>query len=346
MNNSSSRIALWRNTPPQCSTIGARQPDSEFVFPSGRKALAFAVRMAGLTRHDRIALPEWSSHCVVNAVGWHATPVPMREALEFKIPVQAVLVYEQWGWPFCRSAYLELQERFGCAAIIWDRVDSAHFSSPIGYELASSSFEIVSLSKLLGLHGGGLCRQCGKLIQAPRTPVSPITAACLRFDTELLNTFGCKEYFKSDSEVPHPAVTDWIATNDIASALEKEKQHRIAHLRIVRRHPLACDWPEWMQEALRVGAAPGIVPLLRRAPPSILQRAVATLASACAIESSLHHFDWSGNPLSPSYEPCLAVPVHGQVDSLPEILQTLENISGEARRLPFDRTKRRGLSSS
>src|SRR5881394_303531 len=105
--NRSSAIPLWRNVPPEGCPTAAMRLGANFVFPSGRQALAFAVRRVGLDRRDRIALPEWSSHCVISAVSWHATPVPMREVLEFGIPVQAVLVYEQWGWPFCRGAFSE-----------------------------------------------------------------------------------------------------------------------------------------------------------------------------------------------------------------------------------------------
>lgn len=322
----SARIPLWRDVPPQVPATKEAGLAREFVFPSGRKALTFATRHAGLRRSDRIALPEWSSHCVISAAGWHATPVPMGEVISHGISVQAVLIYEQWGWPLFRSAYTEVEESFGHAIIIWDRVDTSHWSSPIGYEFPSNHLEVMSLSKSLGLVGGGLCRNGSEWMQAPQGVVSSSIATWLASDAERALTWECKEYFKDASEAPHPAVLQWVAENDIFAAFEQEKQCRRVNLKIVGDHFLAHDWPAWMHDAVDAGAAPGIVPLLREAPPDILHRAVATLFSNCGTQSAVYHFNWSGHPFAPRYEPCLAVPVHGQVDCMAEILETLERI--------------------
>ena len=60
-----SYIGLWRNKPP----ITPRKKNEavfpiEYIFPSGRQALSYCLNKVGLNRNNRIALPEWSSHCV------------------------------------------------------------------------------------------------------------------------------------------------------------------------------------------------------------------------------------------------------------------------------------------
>src|ERR1700733_6262368 len=94
-----SQVELWRTTPPahpvggECSAFAAKH-----VFPSGRQALSQALLMAGLNRPKRVACPEWSSQCVLSAVSRHATPIPMAEVVRHDLPVDAILLYEQWGW--------------------------------------------------------------------------------------------------------------------------------------------------------------------------------------------------------------------------------------------------------
>ena len=58
------KIGLWRNLPPNCPFD--KETDLiypiELIFPSGRQALNFALTQVGLSRPNRIAIPEWSSH--------------------------------------------------------------------------------------------------------------------------------------------------------------------------------------------------------------------------------------------------------------------------------------------
>ena len=71
----------------------------DFVFQVVGRLLRNA-KHAGLSRNDRVA-PEWSSHCVIGAVGVRNTN-PLNEVLQNGIKVSTVLLYDQWGWP-CSS---------------------------------------------------------------------------------------------------------------------------------------------------------------------------------------------------------------------------------------------------
>src|SRR5262249_25501362 len=119
--------------------------------------LTEALRSLGLGRPDRVAVPEWSSHCVLSAVGAVATPVPMREARD----PSAVLVYDQWGWP---RSYAGVRTRWPRAKIVHDCVDTADLS------FSDADAQVWSLSKVLGLAGGGLARVRHELLEFEPDP--------------------------------------------------------------------------------------------------------------------------------------------------------------------------------
>ena len=119
-------ISLWRDRPLcESKRVGKKKIHARYVFPSGRQALASALGHAGLCRYNRLALPEWSSGCVISAVGRVVTPLSLREVLEHGISVAAVLLYEQWGWPFPLAVHHDIRERFSNMVVVLDCVDSA-----------------------------------------------------------------------------------------------------------------------------------------------------------------------------------------------------------------------------
>jgi hypothetical protein len=48
-----------------------------------------------------------------------------------------------------------------------------------------------------------------------------------------------------------------------------------------------------------------------------------TLGQDYGVVSASRLFDWSGNPLRPRYEMCLALPVHGGITDFGEIVGAL-----------------------
>jgi hypothetical protein len=51
---------------------------------------------------------------------------------------------------------------------------------------------------------------------------------------------------------------------------------------------------------------------------------MATLDQRFGVISAMRPFNWSGNPLRPQYEVCLALPIHGGVPEFGEIVAALE----------------------
>lgn len=315
-------IPLWRDTPPNCP-VQSPCPVSPMVFPSGRQALTAVLAAAGLRRPDRVAVPEWSSHCVISAVGRTATPLPQREAVTCGAAMAGFLAYEQWGWPFKEGAL----ERLGhlSKVLCLDLVDSSHallpdFAAP---RPAACTSVILSLSKVLGLPGGGMAYLDGEALTFSPDPAGEVLSSWVwprvAKGTE-------RELFlhmhKSEIRCLHPELTSWLTTNDLVAAAAAEWASRRANLERVMSGPWAENWREWMHQALARGAAPGLAPLWVGQEVADLGR-LRCLAADMGVETEVYHFNLSGDPLLPEYAPCLAFPVHGLATGATAVLPEL-----------------------
>lgn len=236
----------------------------------------------------------------------------MREATAFPNDVAAILVYEQWGWPLAPGALEECARHFPGAAIILDRVDSPvldHSSSRAAIRL-----EVWSLYKTLGLRGGGLARLDGKWLGfQPLQGHAGLARLLDRHPDDIVT-----HILKSDIAALPPSLQSWLRRADLPALLKAEREARQERTARVLESPLCRDYPEWMKNAPSRGAGPGIFPLMRNAPVARLRQAAAMLLRRHHIQSEIYHFNFSGRPLRPSYELCLAMPVHGQIS--PELL--------------------------
>lgn len=323
-------VPLWRDRPPEAVSAGESVPGRAHVLPSGRQALSAALAMAGLGRADRVAIPEWSSACVIAAAGAVATPIPMGEVLAAGHRVAAVLHYDQWGWPCPPASLARLAERFPDAALILDKVDSATLAddprlAALDHAVA---IELWSLSKILGFSGGGLMRRQGRFEAAapyldsghrwPARPdaIDPATFAAM-----------AKAWIRALA----PDLETFLAGHSLAGAVVDEGARRRANIEALAETEAAAAWPRWMNRALAEGAAPGLAPLYLGAEDSVLADHGARVRRCHGLDAGVYHFNASGDPLAPRYRLCLAIPVHGQV--APETL---------AAALSPPRRKRRG----
>ena len=323
--NHSSKIGLWRNAPPTDRDNSGERFPTEFIFPSGRQALSHALSQAGMSRVKRVACPEWSSHCLLSAVSRYATPVPMKEVLHSGLAVDAVLIYEQWGWPLRTDVWEHLVERFPRVPLIWDRVDSADWLVQTAMPANEIVADITSLSKLLGLPGGGILRGKHGFEVYCKRPLSALTLMLMQTSGNVQDDFEGQEYFKNQGETVHPSAERWLRENSLAIALAGESAARQRNLKALQRTTLTQHWASWMKQAIADGACPGIVPLMSGAEAGAMEKALSRLETAHNITGARYHFNWSGNPLEPDYQPCLAFPVHGQVADIEPILAALQH---------------------
>ena len=307
-----SRVEVWPSQP-TANPGASRSPgsiDQEEVFASGRQALTSFLRTSGFGRESRVAIPRWSSACVISAVGEVATPVPIDVVVQANAEVDVVLLYEQWGWTLPADFVTEVCRQLGPKALILDRVDSAVIdATAIGAAgpLVRQSGEIWSLSKLLGFEGGGLLRSNGNWQKNEALVGTPIEWTQLQgVDNPLLDHL--RKCYATDLPLDLGAFID---KSDVLSAIQRECDSRRQNVELLKSSGYGDGWPTWMHDGLMAGGAPGIAPLLRGRSGAELQQARAILDEAANIATEPYHFNFAGDVLSPRYEACLALPIHG-----------------------------------
>jgi hypothetical protein len=200
-----------------------------------------------------------------------------------------------------------------------DRVDSADF-----FAHTRDAIEVVSLSKLFGIAGGGLARAHGCFVRFEPQPDSEAMRQLRSRPLDDLARAGYRELFKESRQAVHPAAMAWLERNCVTRAADEERAARQQHLQLIRNSGLSKGWPTWMCDALGAGAGPVWAPILRGHDTARRWRAMSTLDQRYGVASAARMFNWSGNPLRPQYEMCLALPVHGGVTEFGEIVAGLE----------------------
>ena len=327
-----SLINLWRFHQPVVLPKAAGADDDikgEFIFPSGRQGIYQAMAKAGLGRADRIALPEWMPHCVVSAVGMVSSIIPIQEVLKYQIPVKAVLLYEQWGWPFKASVRDDILKHFGSSVIVMDRVDSADIDNKnrMSFIEETTQIDVISLSKLLGLRGGGLTKLNGEYIEfQPRVAPEFLSDYFWGDGIDPRAETWISHIDKNYANVIPGEVEQWLEENDLTASIGVEAAHRRKNLKLIMESQFAEHWPNWMIQAYEAGAAPGIVPLRVQSSDFDPQNICGRNAEKFGIRGVQYNFNWSGNPLYPEFDVCVAFPIHGLVNDLDGMMKELENL--------------------
>lgn len=324
-------IGLWPNTPPINKKICQNNKiDIEKIFPSGRQALSFAMNKTGISRGDRIAFPEWSSNCVINAISKQATPIPMNEVIRNKIKVRSVLLYEQWGWPILNSELMNTIEYFKNSDIIIDMVDSAHFFKEKTPKLLSDQnvITLTSLSKLIGLPGGGIVKLNNKYLHFDSIKSHQTLSSLLRNNQDFIqNNYDLfLDFSKTYIKTLDSNLIFWLMNNNLLKVIEIERRERNKNTTLILNSSLSDSWPSWMTSAIKQGSGPGIAPLLRNVPDKFKIKAQKKIFDEFNVKTEIYHFNWSGSYLRDNYSSCLAFPVHSKVENLAEILNLLEKL--------------------
>ena len=294
---------------------------ADALFPSGRQALVAAVSLAGLGRSARVAVPEWSSNCVISAVGRLAMPVPMDFALAAPDRIDAVLIYEQWGWPRRTGELQEVTARFPNALLLLDRVDSADLSPPHD---ATPDFEIWSLAKLLGCGGGGLLRRNGEGFVAGTEAGFANEAIATALEPAIADPVIEETLRGYRTGAPQAAQT-LAAAGDLASTIAAEAADRRARLALLSDSPVG----GMLSDIDAAGSAtPCLVPLAVGSSDA-RRTALQAISTRLGIEARAYRFNTTRSDISPRFEPCVAFPIHGGVP-----MSLVQEFCSEAERMP------------
>lgn len=340
-----SPIGLWRRTFVADAVCAEAEPSAfasapsvarltaADLFPSGRRALTAALTRAGLGRSDVVAVPEWSSACVIGAVGEVAAPVPMRAVLSGCVEPSALVVYEMWGWPVPTLGLARLQRRFPEAAIILDRVDTLMPGISLGsarpaYPECAPVCHVWSFGKTLGCIGGGALSDAdGRWVECVGISPSGLESNPInQEDARAVNRF------RTESAAPSEEIAEALRAGRLAGLIEAETRRRRENAAALRATNAALSWPPWMLEALEAGAAPGLAPVLISHSRESIEEERRRVLETAGLAGSVYRFNVSGDPGAPDYRLCLALPLHGEVP--PETFRALFSAPPVERRRP------------
>lgn len=298
---------LWRKHTNIESLETTELSIEEFVFPSGRQTVSYALQ--GLDRIDRVGIPEYSSQCVINAVGAYATPIPFKDVINYNIKLEVLLVYEQWGWQFNDSVFDEILSKYN--KVIFDCVDSPN--AHLRYQHTEDV--IVSLSKCIGLKGGAILSKNG-VLQKNKIPSD------IGLNLDINNERNI--YFINNSIATTEHIGD-LSQVDILAELERETMIRKSHLHLFINSSLSNNWSDWMFSHIDSSSV-GIVPLFKKEPLKIMQKINNYINKELKIASTIYNFNWSGSPLVFDYQPCIAFPIHSDMINIQKAINQLENV--------------------
>lgn len=318
-------IELWRSTPARRGKAQAKHSSGDrvaaaHIFPSGRAALVEALRQLGLVRRNIVAVPPFSSGCVNGAVGRVAAPVLIDAAGPRP---DAVLVYEQWGWPVPAPALARLRNAFDGVPIILDSVD-VPFPGPDAGDPepltnpATPAIRVWSFGKVLGTIGGGLLTVDGRPVPYRAPPSARADFRSIQAAVESLGLSEVTDILRSHAPVPPDDVMSFVEDGELEATLDAEAAARRENAQALSRTDGATLWRPWMLDAIREGAAPGLGPLGIGESPQMLKEMADLWRTRWNVETRPYHFNISGDQLLPEYVSCLAVPLHSGIK--PEVL--------------------------
>jgi hypothetical protein len=313
-------IDLWPNES-FCSDGITEIATRDVLFPSGRQAVLHAVEKLGGRREQKIALPEYSSHCLISTVAKKITPLPISAVLAQPSAIDIILLYSQWGWERPLKQLDAVKQVFTKASIILDRVDSLSSSLVAlpGYYVDQEVLQVFSLNKLLGVGGGGLVASAGNWLRAERGSCGE--GRLCRELSDLKNSLGLESvgdmirgWQMSDLQMLTPELIDWLDGNSLTQSIHSAAIARRERLDVVAEFSDDLEWPAWMLCALGEGAQvfPGIAPLFVRN-SEVARELADVIFTRTNVRVAVYHFDKSPSHISPQWSPCIAVPLHWKI---------------------------------
>ena len=111
------------------------------VVPSARSGISLILKYMNLQRSNEIFVNKWSSRCILDTVSFFSNPTTNLETSN------AFIINHTWG----QEKKINLRSN----KIIEDSADSIHLSSK-SFFINNSTFEVISLPKIIGSYAGGI----------------------------------------------------------------------------------------------------------------------------------------------------------------------------------------------
>lgn len=210
-------------------------PSFPVLYPSARAGLS-AITELLFSRSDKVWLPPFASHCLINTVGLTSTPTP-----ELTNDVKATLIFHQWG-------YVHKVNFKGI--VIEDSADT--LIQPNGHIFPNDGrFELLSLPKIFGCFFGGIIL-CQKEQDALNLKKIREKRGILKWKHILDKIRGQKSqysFLKWNNAEPENGFLPSLICNDILntiSSIDRYIDDRKSKLLLINKSPIKglCDWEE------------------------------------------------------------------------------------------------------
>ena len=315
---------FWRKFPSKKKfNLSSREKkiDLNYIFPSGRQAITYILETNNLKRNNKIAIPEWSSNCLINAVGKICQPILIKDVLKYKINVDGIIFYDQWGWSNINRYQKKLLKKFKKEILIHDRVDSVDLNIKKKNN-NKKIYKVFSLSKTIGLEGGGLILKNNNFLKSnvdkSHSKLSLKTDNLIKNNQK--NSSELQDFRKNYIKMISKNDTVWINKNNIYSAFADEFKKRKYNLNIFFVSSLAENYPLWMKNNIKELITPNCIPIFKNKSLKFLQKKRIYLLKKYKLDSKIYHFDWNGNFFSPNYKRSLIMPIHSEVKNFKKII--------------------------
>lgn len=260
------------------------------LFSSARAALTAYLEYAGIKRMDHVWCPEFSSHCVLEAIARVGTPTTVVTS-----SMKAVLVYNQWG--FVQNVDLPAELK-----VIDDSVDTLFIPGckviPDGADCT-----LWSLPKALGTVGGGVifCRSpedAEALKEIRRERGTSLLQIVMRM---IAKKSARVADLWNGTEASQGGLEDFAVTQ-IKSVLEK-----IDDICAERLDVLALASKDLADKARASGRLPSNIPLVINDKTKTLVPNILT--------AGVRHFNVNMSCAKPVWEKVIPLPVHIDIDA-------------------------------
>jgi putative PLP-dependent aminotransferase (TIGR04422 family) len=254
------------------------------LVPSGRAAISLLIQYFNINRSNQVFTSLWSSHCLFNTIGAFSNPT-----VHFHENLDMIIINHKWG------VTVRLKDSFD-GILLEDSVDSIFLNKDTLFP-NETSFEIISLPKVVGSYSGGILFSKNKSITNYIKDLQKKNHDLAKYQSRLKNKASRGEVNDFDSWVYNESwntALDANALEDIRKMLpnyDHNKEIILQRLDIIKKR-----FGLELRDQKRIGP--------------VFVFPISEYQDLSGSEISLRHFSFSESVENQQYEKVLVLPLH------------------------------------
>ena len=280
----------------------------KYCYPCARQCITQYLIQNNCLRNHYIAIPEYLSICVLNAINKISTTVPIIFLNKLNIKkIKIFFIYDQWGWERPPLEIKKFKDIYN-GLIILDRVDTL-INYKKNKKIDNVDVQIFSLNKTLGIGGGGLLFYNDYYVGYNNKYTNDISNNFINYKN-YKNYDDLDHLFKNNFEEYTPLFINNINQYNIDYLIEYEFNYRYKLLKILMGN-FSHLLPEWMllQYNLKK-SAPNIFPLCIK---NLNYNTIEHIKQNFNIDIKILHFNFSENYFTFDWKKVLPIPLHSKI---------------------------------